>query len=141
MPIDKWLWAVRLFKTRSGGRGGQLWQGEGGWRQCQIGLPAHQGGRSPSARDRSPILTPVKGLIEKRVGAPIAVTMYDDQTPEDELLKTRSEELLPTAFRPGTGRRRRRKAGILTGIGVVSSGYWVVSGSERVEGVGWEGRC
>ncbi|HPE98520.1 MAG: RNA-binding S4 domain-containing protein [Chitinophagales bacterium] len=109
--IDKWLWAVRLFKTRSVAAeavsSGKV-KVDGDNVKSAYLLTV---GRTVTIR-KGPVTYTylVKGLIEKRVGAPIAVTMYDDQTPEDELLKLQVKELLPTAFRPrGTGRPTKKE--------------------------------
>ncbi|MCO6462318.1 MAG: RNA-binding S4 domain-containing protein [Saprospiraceae bacterium] len=86
--IDKWLWAIRFFKTRS------------------LATDACSGGKvrinnAPAKasslvkvndvvqcnKDHINYQLVVKGIIEKRVGAPIAVTCYENITPEEELNK------------------------------------------------------
>lgn len=86
--IDKWLWAVRLFKSRT--------MASNVVRQGHV----KQDGKSlkPSSliekdavisvrRNGIDMKYEVLNLIEKRVGAPIAVTCYKDITPEEELHK------------------------------------------------------
>jgi ribosome-associated heat shock protein Hsp15 len=89
--IDKWLWSVRIFKSRT------------------IATDACKGGRvrvggeqvKPSylLSENEEVVVKKEGfnfqfralkLIEKRVGAPIAVTCYADITPEEELNKYKS---------------------------------------------------
>jgi ribosome-associated heat shock protein Hsp15 len=86
--IDKWLWSVRIFKSRT------------------MATDACKGGRvringeavKPSYQMEVQEIITVKKegfnfqyralqLIEKRVGAPIAVTCYENITPEAEMNK------------------------------------------------------
>ena len=83
--IDKWLWSVRIFKSRTLAT-----------EACKLGR-VRIGGEPVKA---SQLLTGsetvtvkkegfnfefrVQKLIEKRVGAPIAVTCYEDVTPAAE---------------------------------------------------------
>ena len=86
--IDKWLWSVRIFKSRT------------------IATDACKGGKvkiggvsvKPSYLVSREELVEVKkngfnlqfkvlDLIQKRVGAPIAQKCYEDLTPEEELQK------------------------------------------------------
>ena len=83
--IDKWLWAVRLFKTRSAANDA-----------CSSGRvrvagapakPAHRVkvGDEIAVRTRGVTRTyRVIEVIEKRVGAAIAVECFEDLTPPDE---------------------------------------------------------
>jgi len=84
--IDKWLWAVRLFKTRTLAA-----------TNCSAGKVKRAGtSLKPSAKvsigDVLTVPTPdgthkriikVKELLDKRVGAPIAAEAYTDETPKD----------------------------------------------------------
>ena len=103
--IDKWLWGVRLFKTRSASNDA-----------CSSGRvridgtpakPAHRVkvGDTVTVRTRGVTRTYlVQKLVEKRVGAPIAVECYEDQTPEDALPKPRStDERIDAAWAERTG--------------------------------------
>lgn len=86
--IDKWLWAVRIFKTRT-------LAGE----TCKTGkVKINEKRAKPSADVKVGDLVHVKKngfnlqfevlrIIQKRVGAPIAQTCYNDITPEEELRK------------------------------------------------------
>lgn len=86
--VDKWLWAVRIFKSRS--LAGEV---------CRQGHVKLEGKTlKPSAGVEEGMLLRVRRngydmqykvlkLISKRVGAPIALTCYEDLTPEEELKK------------------------------------------------------
>ncbi|MCB9284400.1 MAG: RNA-binding S4 domain-containing protein [Lewinellaceae bacterium] len=86
--VDKWLWAVRIYKSRTLATEACK---EGKIRIKGISLkPSHLVGvgelvevRKNSFNFQYKVLTP----IEKRVGAPIAVTCYEDLTPAEELQK------------------------------------------------------
>ncbi len=86
--IDKWLWSVRIFKSRTIATDA-----------CKAGR-VRIGGEAvkPSylVAENEEVLVKKDGfnfqyrvlqLIEKRVGAPIAVTCYQNITPEEELNK------------------------------------------------------
>ena len=88
MRVDKWLWAVRLFKTRT-------FAGQ----QCSAGKIKRLGSSlKPSATikvgDKLQVPSPdgsfkreieVVELYDKRVGAPIAQAAYIDTTPAEVL--------------------------------------------------------
>ena len=89
--IDKWLWSVRIFKSRTLAAAACK---EG---KVRIGETAVKASHLLTEND----LVTVKKegflfqyralqLIEKRVGAPIAATCYDDITPEEERNKYKS---------------------------------------------------
>jgi len=89
--IDKWLWAVRLYKTRSAANDA-----------CSSGRvrindsPAKPASRvrigdTVVARKRGFSSTyRVERIIEKRVGAAVAAECYVDETPESAKPKPRS---------------------------------------------------
>jgi ribosome-associated heat shock protein Hsp15 len=106
--VDKWLWSVRLFKSRTLAA-----------EACKAGRvridgepvkPSHLIGEND-------VLTVRKGgfafqfrvlrLLEKRVGAPIAMTCYEDITPEEE--KNKYEAWFLRAS--GSAEKRPRGAG------------------------------
>lgn len=110
LRIDKYLWAVRVFKTRSLAT-----------EACKAGR-VKLDGRSikPSALVRvgdtyhiqkgveKKVLT-VTGLLDKRVDAKTAVAFYDDITPIEETYryKTMHRGSVPTRDR-GTGRPTKK---------------------------------
>lgn len=111
--VDKWLWAVRIFKTRTLAT-----------TQCKKGN-VKIGGKSvkPSyllVRDEIVevhkngfnLTFEVKDLLAKRVGASIAVECYTDLTPADELNKFNDWFVgkAPAEIREkGTGRPTKRE--------------------------------
>lgn len=89
--IDKWLWSVRIFKSRTLATD-----------QCKAGKVLVQGQKvKPSGMVSIGDLVEVQKngyhftfkvlkLIEKRVGAPLAQESYEDLTPDEELQKYES---------------------------------------------------
>ncbi|MCS6929330.1 MAG: RNA-binding S4 domain-containing protein [Saprospiraceae bacterium] len=83
--VDKWLWSVRIFKSRTLAT-----------EACKAGRvridgeplkPSHliaEGDVLTVRKDGFNFRYRVLRLIEKRVGAPIAVTCYEDLTPAEE---------------------------------------------------------
>lgn len=81
MRVDKWLWAVRIYKTRSAAtaacRGGHV----------KINGALAKASSTVSVGDSVEAMASVKRtlevtrLIEKRVGAPVAATCLVDHTP------------------------------------------------------------
>ena len=106
--IDKWLWAVRFFKTRSLAAkectAGKIKRGNKALKpsaQLQLGdhleIPATDGTHKRHIK--------VTGLLEKRVSAPLAREAYEDHTPEDILAAARHKKAMLRAD------RLRRKEG------------------------------
>ena len=111
--IDKWLWAVRLYKTRAAAN-----------EACSKGRVRLNGSPAKPAqrvhvddvvvtRKRSFSSTyRVVKVIEKRVGAAVAVECYIDETPEDAKPKPRSmDERIDAAWAErssGAGRPTKR---------------------------------
>ena len=80
--IDRWLWSVRIYKTRSAAatacKGGHV---RINGRAAKAAQPVRVGDRVEArAGDRERILE-VTRAIEKRVGAPVAVECYVDHSP------------------------------------------------------------
>jgi ribosome-associated heat shock protein Hsp15 len=91
--IDKWLWAVRLYKTRGlateACRGGHV----------SIGGQQVKPSRTVRVEDvitarTGEILRTVKvtGLIERRVGSKVVAKFLEDQTPASEYLRVMREK-------------------------------------------------
>ena len=83
--IDKWLWSVRIFKTRS--------QATDACKSGHVKIDATpakpsstiQGGEHIRVRkDGFNLEYKVLNLIQKRVSAPLAQECYEDLTPPDE---------------------------------------------------------
>ncbi|MFF1375319.1 RNA-binding S4 domain-containing protein [Streptomyces sp. NPDC058308] len=105
--VDSWIWSVRLAKTRSAGsaacKGGHV-RVNGDRVKAAHGV--HVGDevrvRQPGGRERVVI---VKRLIRKRVGAPVAVECYVDNSPPPPP----REAVAPAGIRDrGTGRPTKR---------------------------------
>ena len=86
--IDKWLWAVRIFKSRTLAtdvvkKGKVKLNGEGVKPSTNVSV----GDRLTVLKEGFNLDLEVVKLLNKRVGAPLAVTCYVDHTPEEELNK------------------------------------------------------
>jgi ribosome-associated heat shock protein Hsp15 len=104
--VDVWLWAVRLYKSRSAAtaacRGGHV-------RVNRVAAKAATtvkvGDRIEAFVERKRVLE-VVALINKRVGAAVAVTCYIDHSPPVPVVK----RLPRVAVRePGSGRPTKRE--------------------------------
>jgi ribosome-associated heat shock protein Hsp15 len=109
--VDKWLWAVRIYKTRSLAA-----------TACRIGhvtvagqpVKASHGVKINEVlivkKDNLTRTFKVLGLLDKRVGAPLAKDYVQDQTPESELQKARDIRFQPVGWRPkGSGRPTKKE--------------------------------
>lgn len=110
--IDKWLWAVRLFKTRACAA-----------EMCAAGKVSRSGhlvkaGSTPHVGDVIELPFPegpgvrtvvVTGVIQQRVGAPEARTCYEDRTAPEmwELQKTWQKEKVTSPRGRPTKKNRR----------------------------------
>ncbi len=86
--VDKWLWAVRIYKTRTLATDA-----------CKAGrVKMNSNTLKPSAdvkvndtvqvkKDNFTFTFKVLGLLEKRASAPIAQAAYENLTPQEELDK------------------------------------------------------
>ena len=104
--VDAWIWAVRLFPTRSAAtaavKAGHVKVNAAGAKPAQS---VRQGDTIRIRDSRGERIVRVIHLIDKRVGAPVAVTMYDDLTPP----APPKEERVATATRDrGAGRPTKR---------------------------------
>ncbi len=114
--IDKWLWSIRLFKTRTLASDA-----------CKAGRVKIEGKTVKPARlaqigetikvqkGQEQKIVKVKALIDKRVGAPLAVTCYEDFSPPSPV-RPKGKKLraifhqLPNAAREkGTGRPTKKE--------------------------------
>ncbi|MBC7774224.1 MAG: RNA-binding S4 domain-containing protein [Phycisphaerae bacterium] len=106
--VDKWLWSIRIFKSRTlatdACKGGKV-------KVAGISVkPSYQiaeGEVVVVKKNGFNFEFRAKTLIEKRVGAAIAVTCYEDVTPESE--KTKYAEWFLNAS--PTGEKRERGTG------------------------------
>jgi ribosome-associated heat shock protein Hsp15 len=80
--VDQWLWAVRLFKTRSAAgaacRGGHVTVNG---KTAKPATPVRPGDRVEARVDRRERIVVVRRIIIKRVGAPLAAECLVDHSP------------------------------------------------------------
>ncbi len=83
--IDSWLWAIRIYKTRSAAttacRAGHIRLNGEKVKAAQHVKPGDEVRVRISGFDRILI---VRKTLVKRVGAPVAATAYDEKTPPRE---------------------------------------------------------
>jgi len=117
--IDKWLWAVRIFKSRTlantACKTGKVKVKEENVKPAQT----VEVGEIVEVKKNGFLYTfKVEKIIQKRVGAPIAQTCYSNLTPEEELNKykdwykgkAQAERRKPGAGRPTKKERRELEA-------------------------------
>jgi len=104
--VDVWLWAVRIYKTRSaataGCRGGHVRVNRA---PAKASTPVKVGDRVEAFVERTRILEVVT-VIDKRVGAAVAATCLVDHSPPVPVVKR-----MPRVFvrERGTGRPTKRE--------------------------------
>ncbi|MET8783013.1 RNA-binding S4 domain-containing protein [Streptomyces sp. NPDC004589] len=122
--IDSWIWSVRLVKTRSIGadacKGGHVRvNGE----RVKPAYAVRVGDEVRLRHEGRERIVVVKQLIRKRVGAPVAVQCYIDNSPPPPP----REAVAPAGIRDrGTGRptkRDRREMERLRGLGAAPGGF------------------
>ena len=111
--IDKWLWAVRIFKTRSMAssacKNGKVVIGETGVKPSHIvkigeKIKINGGPFGPITRTFH-----VTALLEKRVSAKLAREFVEETTPAEEFEKLKALRNSPQGFRErGTGRPTKK---------------------------------
>src|SRR5213596_1216044 len=116
--IDKWLWAVRLYKSRSLAI-----------QACQAGHVKIAGQRVKPSRDVRPgeVVTALTGhvqrtvrvlaVLEQRIGARRVPEFLEDQTPAEEYLRAREEaRKAPLQYPKGFGRPTKKQRRQLEGF-------------------------
>jgi len=104
--VDVWLWAVRIYKTRTTAtaacRGGHVRVNRA---TAKASTTVKMGDRVEAFAERTRILE-VVSLIDKRVGAAVAATCFVDHSPPGPVVKR-----LPRGCvrEPGTGRPTKRE--------------------------------
>lgn len=99
LRIDKYLWAIRLFKTRSQAgdacdKGKIKWQGN----NVKASKTVNLGEEYEVKTEARKWVIKVTGLLEKRVAYPEAIKHYEDVTPPEELDVVKFQ---PSAFNTG----------------------------------------
>ncbi len=86
--VDKWLWAVRIFKTRSKAtlacRNGKVKVED---QEAKPSAEVKPGNRVKVSKDHLNLEFKVLQLLEKRVGAKVVSDYMEDITPEEEYHK------------------------------------------------------
>jgi ribosome-associated heat shock protein Hsp15 len=108
--IDKWLWAVRIFRTRSLATDA-----------CRAGSVTVNGQPAKPSRDARPgeVIVVRQGLIQRtlkvlavppaRLGAKLVVDFCEDRTPPAEFAKARAQRVQQFLARArGSGRPTKR---------------------------------
>lgn len=122
--LDKWLWAVRLYRTRSLAAGA-----------CEAGHVRIRDQRVKPARTVHPgdLITAQVGevqrtvrvlaLLDRRVGAGLVAQYLEDLTPPSEYAKQREPHPEPLFHRPkGAGRPTKRDRRLFDRLGPGSFG-------------------
>jgi ribosome-associated heat shock protein Hsp15 len=115
LRIDKWLWCVRLFKSRT------LATSACEADKVKIGSLAVKPSRTIKIGDVITVAVgnvtrtvKVRELLEQRVGAPKVPEFMEDLTPPEEFAKARTEAASGAGLRTkGTGRPTKRDRRIL----------------------------
>lgn len=110
--IDKWLWAVRIFKSRTMAtnacKSGKIKIGE---KNVKPSYLVERGETVQVKKNGFNLTYKVIDLLKKRVGAPLAVKCYEDLTPAEELNKFENwfvGKASPERREKGTGRPTKR---------------------------------
>jgi len=108
--IDKWLWAVRLYKTRAlaadACRGGQV---EIAGIKAKPAREVRVGETIMTRMGEITRTTKVLGVSGRRVGAQAAKELAEDLTPPSEYAKKRESNFNPALLRPkGLGRPTKK---------------------------------
>jgi ribosome-associated heat shock protein Hsp15 len=111
--VDKWLWSVRIFKSRTlatdACKGGKV---KVGGTTAKPATTLGEGDVVTVKKDGFNFQFKAITLLEKRVGAPIAVTCYEDVTPSEERQKYLSwfqnAAAAPEKRDKGTGRPTKK---------------------------------
>lgn len=108
--LDKWLWAVRLYKTRTDSA--DACRGSAVRLNGVIAKPSAKVRIGDTIVARTKALTrtvKVCGLTEKRIGAPLVPNHYEDQTPEEEFEAAREKRANAKLFtNRGSGRPTKK---------------------------------
>ena len=115
--IDKWLWSVRIFKSRSistnACKSGKVKIGEDNVKASTLIV----GGEIISVRKNGfNLVFKVVELIDKRVSATLAQPCYEELTPEEELNKYKDwyiGKAAPERREKGAGRPTKRERRII----------------------------
>ena len=110
MRLDRWLWAVRIYKTRSMAadaiRGGHV---KIGGDPVKAAHEVRTGGVIAARVNQMTRTVRALAAPPSRVGAKLLAQFIEDLTPPEEYARRREVSLLPPGFRPkGAGRPTKR---------------------------------
>ena len=110
MRLDRWLWAVRIYKTRSMAadaiRGGHV---KIGGDPVKAAHEVRTGEVIVARVNQMPRTARALAAPPSRVGAKLLAQFIEDLTPPEEYARHREVSLLPPGFRPkGAGRPTKR---------------------------------
>lgn len=116
--LDKWLWAVRIFKTRTDSTAAcRLNQVKIAGQNAKAARAIHVGSVIAIEKDKMTRTVKVLQLLEKRVGAKLVPDYLEDLTPEEEWERARRERETLRQNRvfleKGVGRPTKQKRRVL----------------------------
>ncbi len=108
--IDKWLWAVRLYKSRSlaaeACRKGQIWVNG---QECKASREIRIGDKVTVRKMPVFYNYEVKQLAHNRMGAKLVTEYFEDQTSMEELDKLKIKETIFVKRDRGAGRPTKKE--------------------------------
>ncbi|HYR58569.1 MAG TPA: S4 domain-containing protein [Chthoniobacteraceae bacterium] len=111
MRLDQWLWAVRVYKSRT--LAADAIKAAHVRVNGERAKPSHEAKVGELVAARIGVMTRtlrVIGAPPSRVGAKLVLQFAEELTPPEELEKRRVANLLPPGFRPrGAGRPTKRE--------------------------------
>jgi len=109
--IDKWLWSVRIFKTRSQAtnacKKGQVWVNEELAKSSKMVQPGDR-----VRVKKSPVFYTYRilGIPKSRISAKLTIPYVENQTPEEELIKLQRPKFPDFGYRQrGLGRPTKKE--------------------------------
>ena len=109
--IDKWLWAVRLYKSRSMAiQACQAGHVKIGGQRVKASREVHLGEVIIALTGRIERTVKVVAVLERRIGASRVSEFLEDLTPPEEYARARAEALsAPVQYRKGFGRPTKKQ--------------------------------
>ena len=118
MRLDQWLWAVRVYKTRSNAadaiKGGHVTVNDQPCKPARVVKPGEMIVAKVGDITRT---VKVIGDPKSRVGAQLVAEYAEDLTPPEEYTKHREPNFIPVMLRPrGSGRPTKRDRREIDGL-------------------------
>jgi len=109
--IDKWLWAVRLYKSRSMAiQACQAGHVKIGGQRVKASREVHLGEVIIALTGRIERTVKVVAVLERRIGASRVREFLEDLTPPEEYARAQAEALsAPVQYRKGFGRPTKKQ--------------------------------